>query len=262
MPLHLISVLLLFALAGCEEKPQRYNGYVEGGYTYISTTTSGILKTLNVKRGDSIKKGDLLFAIEDTELKTTLEKSKLAILETQSILTENSLSYKRAQKLLKKGALSKAEFEVKEANFLVSQAKYKSAQQNLLTAEKKLEESSPLAQEKAIVENTFFSPGEFVPLGRPVLSTLIDGDVKIRFFIPEHQLPKIQLQQKVLILCDGCPDKIAAKINYISKTAEYTPPVIYSKDARAKMVFLLEARPEKAEPCLHPGLPVDIEIKT
>jgi HlyD family secretion protein len=233
MPLHLISILLLFALAGCEEKPQRYNGYVEGGYTYISTTTSGILKTLNVKRGDSIKKGDLLFAIEDTELKTTLEKSKLAILETQSILTENSL---------------KAEFEVKEANFLVSQAKYKSAQQNLLTAEKKLEESSPLAQEKAIVENTFFSPGEFVPLGRPVLSTLIDGDVKIRFFIPEHQLPKIQLQQKVL--------------NYISKTAEYTPPVIYSKDARAKMVFLLEARPEKAEPCLHPGLPVDIEIKT
>lgn len=88
-----------------------------------------------------------------------------------------------------------------------------------------------------------------------MLSTLIDGDVKIRFFIPEHQLPKIQLQQKVLILCDGCPNKIAAKINYISKTAEYTPPVIYSKDARAKWFFFLRPGLRKPSPaCIQASL--------
>jgi HlyD family secretion protein len=65
----------------------------------------------------------------------------------------------------------------------------------------------------------------------------------------------------VEVHCDGCNTIIAAKISYISPQAEFTPPVIYSNESRAKLVFLVEARPEpKDAVMLRPGQPVDIRL--
>ena len=61
------------------------------------------------------------------------------------------------------------------------------------------------------------------------------------------------------VACDGCGAPFEATITYVSPQAEYTPPVVYSKEARAKMVFLVEARAAAAEAArLHPGQPVDV----
>jgi len=54
--------------------------------------------------------------------------------------------------------------------------------------------------------------------------------------------------------------KIDAKITYISKKAEYTPPIIYSKESRDKMVFLVEAKADQNVDFLHTGLPVDVSL--
>ncbi len=63
------------------------------------------------------------------------------------------------------------------------------------------------------------------------------------------------------VSCDGCPAPIAAEISYVSPQAEYTPPVIYSRESRAKLVFLVEARPAAADaPRLRPGQPVDVTL--
>ena len=98
-------------------------------------------------------------------------------------------------------------------------------------------------------------------MGQPVISTFSYKDIKVRFFISQHDLPTIKLQQIVYISCDGCDKEIPAKITYISKRAEYTPPVIYSKDSREKMLFLVEAQPVDRVIPLHPGLAVDIEVR-
>ena len=61
------------------------------------------------------------------------------------------------------------------------------------------------------------------------------------------------------IRCDGCAAPIDAKITYVSSQAEYTPPVLYSKESRSKLVFLIEARPAPADGAkLRPGQPVDV----
>ena len=41
----------------------------------------------------------------------------------------------------------------------------------------------------------------------------------------------------------GCPASLAATITFVSPQAEYTPPVIYSREQRARLVYLVEARP-------------------
>jgi len=110
------------------------------------------------------------------------------------------------------------------------------------------------------VQTRFFLPGEWVNAGQPVLAVLPDGQRKARFFVPEADLGALKLQQAVLLRCDGCGPPMAARISFIADQAEYTPPVIYSNAQRAKLVFMVEARPEKAADALrlHPGQPLDV----
>jgi len=54
---------------------------------------------------------------------------------------------------------------------------------------------------------------------------------------------------------------MTGKISFISPRAEYTPPVVYSQESRAKFVFLVEATFEPAVAAqLHPGQPVDVQL--
>lgn len=252
--------IMLF-LTSCNPNSINLNGYVEAEYKYIAPTSSGILKYLYVERGGFVKLEDKLFELEDTDLKVAIENAKAQIVEAEALLREDLKSYARAQKLVQNNTVSHSDFEKQEANYFVSKAKLEIAKQNLIATEKKLYDSAPIAQGEFYVENTFFVPGEFVPAGKPVVSLFATKDIKIRFFIPQSDITKVQLQQKIIISCDGCKKKIPGKIIYIASKAEYTPPVIYSKEARQKMVFLAEAIPDEKSVCLHPGLSVDVEIK-
>jgi HlyD family secretion protein len=85
------------------------------------------------------------------------------------------------------------------------------------------------------------------------------GNIKIRFFVPETVLPKVALGEDVAIHCDGCKADIPAKVTFISRSSEFTPPVIYSIDERAKLVYLIEARTGVPGE-LRVGQPVDVRF--
>jgi HlyD family secretion protein len=125
----------------------------------------------------------------------------------------------------------------------------------------RLQQKSVAAPSAAFVQDTFFVEGEWVPAGRPVTALLPPGNVKARFFVPEAVVGSLSPGRSVEIACDGCGAPIPARITFISTQAEFTPPIIYSNEARAKLVFLVEARPDpKDAPRLHPGQPVDVKV--
>jgi HlyD family secretion protein len=112
------------------------------------------------------------------------------------------------------------------------------------------------------VSDTLFARGEWVPAGAPVVTLLPPGNVKVRFYVPEAQLGSVRVGQKVSVACDGCPRAVEAAIAFIAPQPEYTPPVIYSRENRARLVFMVEARPSPADAAaLHPGQPVDVRLQ-
>jgi len=155
------------------------------------------------------------------------------------------------------GDLAARPGEIQAAKALVEQGR-----SNLDHATKRLEDQMPLAPEDALVENTFFNVGEWVPSGTPVVSLLPPSRVKLRFFVPEEDVARAQPGKQVSFTCDTCPTDLKATIIYVSPRSEFTPPVIYSQSARTKLVFLVEARPEPtpgaAQVKLPPGLPVSV----
>ena len=112
------------------------------------------------------------------------------------------------------------------------------------------------------MHDTFYSEGEWVAAGNPVVSLLPPGNLKLRFFVPETAVGGLKIGQAVRAACDGCNAAISAKITYISRQAEFTPPVIYSREQRSKLVFLVEAKPELADAVrLKPGQPLDVSLQ-
>ncbi len=117
------------------------------------------------------------------------------------------------------------------------------------------------AQAAGEIAEIYFRPGEWVPAGAPVASLLPDAQRRLRFFVPETAVATLKPGLKVEARCDGCAAPIRATIDFIAPQAEYTPPVIYSRGSREKLVFRVEAAPAPEQAAgLRPGLPVDVRL--
>jgi HlyD family secretion protein len=135
-----------------------------------------------------------------------------------------------------------------------------SLEASLKQAEWRLEQRSVAAPDAGVVADVQARPGETLAAGAPVVSLLPPENIFVRFFIPEPQLARAHVGERVAFQCENCPEDLGGTISFIAPQAEYTPPFIYSESTRAKFVFLVEARPPKAEAArLNPGQPVTVK---
>ena len=201
----------------------------------------------------------------------------------QAVLVEAEKSYDRVKPLYEAGAASKASvdsalaardrargqvaaierrLQVAQLGQRVEQVtnareRVVQSEANLSALEARLSDLSPKAPADGRIEDVFFQQGEWVPANQPVLSLLPAGRVRLRFFVPQQDVAKYAIGTEVGFACDGCPAGLKAKISYVSPRPEFTPPVIYSREARDRMVFLVEAQPKQGAG-LTPGLPIDV----
>lgn len=143
-----------------------------------------------------------------------------------------------------------------------AEAEVAAARAALAQAQWRLDQKSVRAPVAGRVHDTYYVTGEWVNAGSPVVSLLPPTNLKVRFFVPEPVVGSLRPGQRVSLQCDGCGKPFPGSISYISSQAEYTPPVIYSRENRSKLVFLVEARPDAADAeKLHPGQPVDVVLQ-
>lgn len=126
----------------------------------------------------------------------------------------------------------------------------------------RLEQKEIASPRQGLVFDTLYRVGEWVTAGSPVVQLLPPENMEVRFFASETVVGRLRTGEQISVQCDGCAANVPAKITYISPQSEYTPPVIYSNENRAKLVFMVIAKPpvEKA-PMLHPGQPVEVTLE-
>ncbi|HEY7230667.1 MAG TPA: efflux RND transporter periplasmic adaptor subunit [Pseudolabrys sp.] len=243
----LVMVVTSFVLAGCDNRSDRtLQGWVEAELVFVSPDEQGRVETLKVREGDHVKKGDLLFTLDDD-----LQKADVVVRNTAVINAQQA--FDRAKELLKSSAGT-------QKNFDDAEAALRQAKANLEWSQTRLARRAAHSPADATVEQIYYRPGETVPAGRPVVALLPPGNLKVRFFAPQAILPELKYGDTVGISCDGCEKNLTAKISFIARSAEFTPPVIYSTEERAKLVFLIEARPDHPEK-LRVGQPVTVVLQ-
>ncbi|MEP6702752.1 MAG: HlyD family efflux transporter periplasmic adaptor subunit [Betaproteobacteria bacterium] len=178
-----------------------------------------------------------------------LDATKSAMQQARARVDELQAQLRVAQTGARTDEIVAAEKEVNAAQASYAQAGWKVDQKT---------QSAPVAAE---VIDVLYREGEFVPAGSPVVTLLPAANIKARFFVPETTLGRIRLGQPVTIRCDGCGAPIGGTISFIAREAEYTAPIIYSKENRASLVFMIEARPAVEDATrLHPGQPLELQL--
>lgn len=148
-----------------------------------------------------------------------------------------------------------AELGARKGQVEAADQRVRQAQAGLAAAGARLAELAPTAPSAARVEEVFFQPGEWAGANQPVLALLPHDRIKVRFFVPERSLAAYRPGRTVRFGCDGCREGLTAQIVFVSPRPEFTPPVIYSRESRDRLVYLVEARPVAR---INPGQPVDV----
>ncbi|MCB9365963.1 MAG: HlyD family efflux transporter periplasmic adaptor subunit [Calditrichaeota bacterium] len=158
--------------------------------------------------------------------------------------------------------LEVAKLPAREDQLRAQAAQIQSLRASLEQSEWRLSQKAVNVPEGGLVYDVLYQVGEWVSPGMPVIRLLPEKNMKVRFFIPESRLGDLQVGTAVSISLDGRATPVAGKISYISRTAEYTPPIIYSNETRSKLVFMAEAVPDDpTSAALNVGQPVSVMLQ-
>jgi HlyD family secretion protein len=124
-----------------------------------------------------------------------------------------------------------------------------------------LAQKTLMAPKDALVVDTFYRPGENVSAGNPVVELYDPERLFAIFYVNEPLLSEICLGQEISITHNQDDKKVKAFISYISPQAEYTPPVIYSRENNQTLVFRIQATLSPQElKSFHAGQPINIFV--
>jgi len=229
---------------------------------------------------------DQLANLEAAGKPTEIAQAEANLNDARTTLARAASDLQRGEQLLREHVVSQQTVDHERADYDSAQAKLHAAEAALAQAEAPMgREGEIRAQRTAVtalsaalemaewrlaqrsvaapvggrVADVIALPGETIAAGAPVVSLLPPQNIFVRFFVPEAALSGLHRGDAVAFSCDGCPAGLEGRISFIAPQAEYTPPVIYSEASRAKLVYLIEARPTPAQAALlNPGQPVEV----
>lgn len=149
-----------------------------------------------------------------------------------------------------------AELPARNAQQVAAEANLAAAEADAGRAALDLKERRVMAPVGGTVDRVFYAPGEIVMAGAPFVSILPAGALTARFFVPEVERSALAVGQVVSVDCDSCAP-LTATVTHLASAPQTTPPVIYSREERSRLVYLAEARLDSPG-TLRPGQPVTV----
>ncbi len=215
------------------------------------------------------------------EAETEVIRAELARAETELELAQSRLA--RSEQLFERGSIAQArvdddqaatdsaaahvaelraqlavaELPARAAQVVAAEAALEAARAEADRARSALEDQVVTSPDTGLVDRVFFDNGEVAGAGTPVVAILPPDGLTALFFIPQDDRSAYRPGDRMAVTCDGCGEGLTATITRLASTPQYTPPIIYSQEERARLVFRAEADLSSGSGLL-PGQPISV----
>src|SRR5262249_29662049 len=124
-----------------------------------------------------------------------------------------------------------------------------------------LKEAEVRAPEPALVEVVAVRPGDLVAANQPILRVLRTGDLWVKVYVPETDLARVRLHQKVELTVDGYPGRrFQGEVTHIAAESEFTPRNVQSVDERRHQVFGVRVRVADPQGVFKSGMAAEVTV--
>jgi len=197
-------------------------------------------------------------SLADTNLKRSeqlFQRGNAAVAQVDTDRTKLAAAVAQVTQL--EAQLKVAELPARDAQRIAAEASLDAAKAQAQSAHSALDDRVVLAPATGIVDKVYFENGEVAGGGAPVMSILPDDSLRARFFLPESRRAEFMIGDTFVVSCNGCAEGITAMMTRISPSPQFTPPIIYSREERSRLVFQTDARIAKGSHLL-PGQPITV----
>jgi multidrug resistance efflux pump len=226
-----VIVLVMASLVtACQLEDVRvFHGYAQGETIRLSAPYSGNLSNLAAKRGATVTEGTTLFSLAD-----------------ESEVAAHDAAMKRLADLqTRRAGPARDTVEIERLKTQVAQTQLKLAQK------------SANAPSDAVVVETLYAQGDWVPAGSPVVAILPVDNITVRFVVPLTVAAHLQNGRSVTLICELCGTPVRATVTHISPFAQPESQT----EGRDSLRYMVEVRPNPAQASLlKPGQPVTVVL--
>ena len=227
--------------------------------TWRNLETGSRSEEIDVIRA-SLKQAEASQALAQTTLDRTLKlKERGLVSDSQVDSAQAQLDTANASVAQLQAQLTVAELPARPEQLAAAKANYEAATANVEAAEVQLEDRTVDSPVGGVIDRVYYKSGEVVGIGSPVLSILPPGELKVEFFLPETERNLFRIGDVLALTCDSCGPGLTATISYLASQPQHTPPIIYSRDERKRLVFMAEAMIDESVSLL-PGQPVSMKV--
>jgi membrane fusion protein (multidrug efflux system) len=176
-----------------------YSEYV--GQTYgqsdveIRPRTNGWIRQMNFKEGDQVTAGQLLYVIQDDELRDRVDQATAGVKEAEVLLVKAKSDLDRVKPLTEMNALSKRDLDAAQASYDAQVQSLAAANASLKTAQVQLSYTRILAPMTGVIGASNSLVGDYVQRGggQEPLNTISSlGEMRVRFNITESDYLKFR----------------------------------------------------------------------
>ncbi|HEV2008743.1 MAG TPA: efflux RND transporter periplasmic adaptor subunit, partial [Burkholderiales bacterium] len=214
---------------------EEYVGQTEAVDTVeVRARVSGLLQRQAFEDGARVKKGDVLFVIDQQPYLAALAQVKAALAQTQAARLNSKQSLDRIRPLLADKAISQQDLDAAIAKEGSDTANVDAAKAQVRTAELNLEYTTLHAPRDGVVSKALIKPGGLVNASTTLLTTLYSVDpIYVNFAVSEQKLLELQRQLKRnpgeekaklpafrLKLADGSEYKLSGKLNFVDAAVD------------------------------------------
>ncbi|WP_417501766.1 efflux RND transporter periplasmic adaptor subunit [Marinobacter sp.] len=197
--------------------PWTRDGRIRADVITIAPDVSGWVTDLNVKNNLLVRKGDPLFAIDDTRYRARFAESSARLAQERTGWDLAQHQYERRQRMADRQSISEESLEAYRIRAETAKASYQLAQAELDTARIDLERSTIVAPETGIVNNLTLRRGNYVSRGAPVLSLIQSDSFYVTGYFEETKLQMVHVGQKARITLLSGGKKLSGKVRSIAR---------------------------------------------
>lgn len=269
----LILILLIVGIVFLVKSKNKSNpneltlyGNIEIRQVDLSFQVSGLISKLLKEEGDTVKKGELIAALDEQDYNANYKKAEAEVERTLALQKEAVDKYDRYAPLAEDNTVSKQEVESLYNTQNRMNAEYKASVANRDYLKNQLKYTKLYAPEDGIIMVRVQEPGSNVQKGQPVYTMAKTTPVWVRAYVNETDLGNIKYGDGVNVYTDtldpqtGKKREYKGQIGYISPVAEFTPKTVQSTDTRTNLVYRIRVYINNTDEFLRQGMPVTIKV--